>query len=170
MSDNYASCEGGCSCGYLRYSMHSEPLIVHGCHCTWCQRQTGTAFATNALIEAERVEIISGEVKNITVDTPSGSGQRIARCPKCMVAVWSEYLVMTAGITDLVYFIRVGTLDTPARFPPDVHIHTSTKQPWLELPPSVQAVAEYYDTDTTWSAGSLVRRMALKAIIENSTD
>ncbi len=164
--EKFEACHGGCTCRYVRYSVTSEPLVVHGCHCSWCQRQTGTAFATNALIEADRVVITSGRIENTTLNTPSGAGQRIARCPECRVAVWSEYLVMTGGITDLIYFIRVGTLDKPSRFPPDVHIYTSTKQPWLTLPPNAPAVAEYYETEAIWPQKSLERRAALKAIID----
>ncbi|MCI2398554.1 GFA family protein [Aliiroseovarius subalbicans] len=146
--------------------MEDTPLIVHGCHCTWCQRQTGTAFATNALIEADRVTITKGQIENTLIETPGGSGQRIARCPNCKVAVWSEYLVMTSGLTDLIYFIRVGTLDTPESLPPDVHIYTSTKLQWVRLPPGALAVQEYYETDETWSSENLKRRDALRETIE----
>lgn len=162
--------EGGCSCGHVRYRMEANPLIVHGCHCSWCQRQTGTAFATNALIEADRVEILQGEVRNKTIDSPGGSGQRFARCPKCDVAVWSEYLVMTGGVTDLIYFIRVGTLDNPELMPPDVHIYTSTKQPWLVLPKDAYVVEEYYDTEKTWSKDALERRKILRKKIAEGND
>ena len=162
MSSSEEYLEGGCTCGHVRYRMEASPLVVHGCHCSWCQRQTGTAFAVNALIEAERVEVISGEIHNTTVDSPGGSGQRFARCPKCKVAVWSEYLVMTSGITDMVYFIRVGTLDTPERLPPDVHIYTSTKQPWVVLGPDTLAVEEYYETEEVWSPDALERRETLR--------
>lgn len=162
MADSQNTLEGGCTCGHVRYKMEASPLIVHCCHCSWCQRQTGTAFAVNALIEADRVEITHGEVENTTLESPGGSGQKFARCPQCKVTVWSEYLVMTSGITDLIYFIRVGTLDTPDSLPPDVHIYTSTKQPWVLLPPEIQAVEEYYDTEETWSRDSLKRREVLR--------
>lgn len=165
MKKSNAFLEGGCTCGYVRYKMEAAPLIVHCCHCSWCQRQTGTAFAVNALIEADRVELRQGEIHHTTVDSPGGSGQRFARCPKCKIAVWSEYLVMTSGIKDLVYFIRVGTLDAPERLPPDVHIYTSTKQPWVVLPADALVVDEYYDTEKTWSPDSLRRRDILRARI-----
>ena len=166
MSEEFQPCEGGCSCGRVRYRLNDRPFIVHGCHCTWCQRQTGTAFATNALIEAERIDLISGEVENTVVETPSGSGQRIARCPDCHVAVWSEYLVMTGGITDMVYFLRAGTLDDPTLLSPDVHIYTTTKQPWLTLPENVPAVDDFYDVEEISSPESLKRRLALREKIK----
>lgn len=151
--------EGGCTCGHARYKATSDPLIVHCCHCRWCQRQTGASFALNALIEADRVELLQGEVEELTLPSPSGEGQIIARCPKCRVAVWSNYLTMGKSVR----FIRVGTLDDPDRLPPDVHIYTSTKQPWVVLPPKDYVVEEYYVTDETWSKESLERRDVLFA-------
>ena len=154
MADN--TFDGGCTCGHVRYRMTSHPLIVHGCHCRWCQRQTGTSFAQNALIESDRVQILQGDVEETVLDSPSGSGQNIVRCPKCRVAVWSNYLV-TGGDGKDINFIRVGTLDEPDSMPPDVHIYTSTKQPWVLLPPDTPAVEEYYETDAVWSAESIKR-------------
>jgi len=159
MTDKIKGCEGGCTCGHVRYRVKSDPLIVHCCHCRWCQRQTGTAFALNALIEADRVEVLAGEVEEIATASPSGKGQTIARCPSCKVAVWSNYDM--GGLKDRIRFIRVGSLDNPDLMPPDVHIFTSTKQPWVVLPPDDQAVSVFYDYETTWPAESLARRAAL---------
>ena len=149
--------EGGCDCRYLRYRLRSAPLFVHCCHCRWCQRETGSAFALNATIEADRVELLSGEP--LVVDTPSesGEGQRIARCPRCFIAVWSNY----AGSGPWVRFVRVGTLDQPDALPPDIHIYTASKQPWVLLPEDVPAVPGYYDREQYWPAESLRRREAL---------
>jgi len=152
-----ANFTGGCTCGHVRYVMKSKPLIVHGCHCRWCQRQSGAAFAVNALVESDRVEITSGEVTEIVIDSPSGTGQIIARCPRCQVAVWSNYLVFAGSAGELVRFVKVGTLDAPDQFPPDVHIYTSTKQHWVTLCPDTLAVEEYYDTRETWSQASFER-------------
>jgi hypothetical protein len=151
--------EGGCTCRYVRYRMMSAPLIVHCCHCRWCQRETGTAFALNAMIEADRVQLLEGEVQVIDTPSNSGKGQRISRCPKCLVALWSNY----AGAGDVVRFVRVGTLDEPDRLPPDVHIFTASKQPWVELPAGTPAFSEYYKTSEQWPKASLVRRAALLA-------
>ena len=153
--------EGGCACGYVRYEMESNPLIVHCCHCSWCQRQNGSAFAVNALIESDRVRLIEGNVVGIEVPSPSGANQRISRCPKCQVAVWSNYLVMRGGIGELIRFIRVGTLDDPGKLPPDVHIYTSSKQPWVTLPADALAVDEYYVTRDVWPEESLDRLAVL---------
>ena len=107
-------------------------MIVHCCHCRWCQRQTGSAFAINALVEADNVEVTAGDVDEVATASPSGKGQTIARCPKCHVAVWSNYYMN--GLKDLIRFVRVGTLDNPDAMPPDVHIFTESKQPWVVLP------------------------------------
>lgn len=153
--------DGGCACGYVRYRMNSSPLIVHCCHCSWCQRQNGSAFAVNALVEADRVHLLQGDVVDVEVPSPSGANQRISRCPKCQVAVWSYYLVASGGIGERIRFIRVGTLDDPKRIPPDVHIYTSSKQPWFEMPADALAVEEYYVTKEVWPKESLERLTAL---------
>lgn len=143
------SCEGGCGCGQVRYKLVSDPLIIHCCHCRWCQRQTGAAFALNALFEAKHVVLTKGIVNEIMTPSPSGLGQTIARCPKCQVAVWSNYYM--GGLREKIRFIRVGTLDNPDLLPPDIHIFTESKQPWVILPPEDEAVEEFYEWKDIWS-------------------
>jgi len=149
--------EGACTCGHVRFRMTSDPLFVHCCHCRWCQRESGAAFALNALIEADRVELLSGEVEIVDTPSESGKGQRISRCPDCRVAVWSNY----GGGGDSVRFVRVGTLFDPDRLPPDIHIFTSSKQPWVILPEGVPAFEAYYRTSEQWPEASLERRKTL---------
>lgn len=149
--------EGGCTCRATRYRLASSPLFVHCCHCRWCQRETGTAFALNALFEADRVVLVRGDPEVIDTPSASGRGQRITRCPECRVAVWSNY----AGAGDAVRFVRVGTLDHPDQFPPDIHIYTESKQPWVVLPAAMPAVPQYYDIEQHWPEDSLQRRRLL---------
>lgn len=144
--------------------MTAKPLFVHCCHCTWCQRETGAAFALNAMIEADRVVLLQGDVEVIDTPSLSGKGQKIARCPKCRVALWSNY----AGAGDAVRFVRVGTLDEAAGFPPDIHIFTSSKQPWVVLPEGAPAVLEFYKIAERWPKESLERRAALMAVRQQS--
>jgi hypothetical protein len=151
--------EGGCTCRAVRYRLTSSPLFVHCCHCRWCQRETGSAFALNALIETSRVEQLSGSVELVDTPSQSGKGQKIARCARCKVAVWSHY----AGAGDAVRFVRVGTLDAPDRCPPDIHIFTSSKQPWVTLSGATTVVAEYYRASDYWPPASLERRAAVRA-------
>ena len=153
------SFEGGCDCRYIRYRLTDKPLFVHCCHCRWCQRETGSAFVLNAMIEADRVELLHGEVDVVHTPSHSGKGQKIARCPTCRIAVWSNY----AGGGDAVRFVRVGTLDEPDRFPPDVHIFTASKQPWVVLPPGTPAFAEFYDPKKQWPAATIERRRAAQS-------
>ena len=146
--------EGGCFCGAVRYRLTSEPMFVHCCHCLNCQRQTGSAFVINLLIEADRLEV-EGEVQAVDVPRDDGSTQRISRCPACQVAVFSEY-----G-PPAVKFVRGGTLDDPAAVVPDVHIYTRSKLPWVTLPESVPAFENYYDSKQLWPATSLERLRAV---------
>jgi hypothetical protein len=134
--------------------METAPLIVHCCHCRWCQRETGTAFALNALIEAERVAHLESQPDIIDTPSQSGKGQRIARCPSCRVALWSNY----AGAGPIIRFVRVGTLDAPDVLRPDIHIFTASRQPWVVLPQDVPAVPEFYEIERYWSPESLARR------------
>ena len=147
--------EGGCACGAVRYRLTSEPMFVHCCHCLNCQRQTGSAFVINALIESDRVELLAGEPVPVDAPRDDGSAQRIFRCPTCQVAVYSEY-----GRPE-VKFVRAGTLDQPSSVSPDVHIFTRSKLPWVMLPESVPAVEVYYDRHELWPAESLERLDAL---------
>jgi hypothetical protein len=159
MTDTSINFEGGCDCRHVRYRMVGKPLIVHCCHCRWCQRETGAAFALNAMIEADRVQLLSGEVVVIETPSNSGKGQRISRCPRCCLALWSNY----AGAGEVLRFLRVGTLDDPDSLAPDVHIFTASKQPWVILPPGVPSFAEYYRSSQVWPKESLERRAAALA-------
>jgi hypothetical protein len=148
--------DGGCACGAARYRLTSAPMFIHCCHCLDCQRQTGSAFVLNALIEADRVILRSGDVRPIAVPTDSGSPHQIFRCATCQTALWSVY-----GGRSVLRFVRVGTLDKPAALSPDVHIYTRSKVPWLTLPSTVPAFEAYYDSRQVWPAASLERRRAL---------
>jgi hypothetical protein len=148
--------EGGCACGEVRYRLTTDPLFTHCCHCLNCQRQTGSAFVINLLIEADRVELVSGEPQPVDVPRDDGSSQTIFRCPTCQVAVFSRYGRPEAR------FVRGGTLDEPSSITPDVHIFTRSKLPWITLPESVPAFEVYYDRHALWPAASLERLEAIK--------
>jgi len=164
-SSEHFPLEGGCDCGSLRYRMETAPLFVHCCHCRWCQRESGASFALNAMIEADRITLLRGEPEIVDTPSASGKGQRIARCPACRIAVWSNY----AGAGPSVRFVRVGTLDQPDRLPPDIHIFAASKQPWVVLPEGIPAVPEYYDRDRYWPRESLDRRSALIAKLDGAS-
>src|SRR6185437_1091375 len=105
--DGICVMEGRCTCAGVRYRLEDPPMIVHCCHCTWCQRETGSAFVLNAVIESSRVTLLSGAPEPVLTPSASGRGQKIMRCPQCKVALWSHY--PQAG--DRIAFVRVGTLD-----------------------------------------------------------
>jgi hypothetical protein len=149
--------EGRCTCGKVRYRMTDSPLVVHCCHCTWCQRETGSAFALNAMIEMGKLELLAGAVEEVETPSASGKGQVYVRCPDCKIALWSHY----SGAGRKVAFVRVGTLLDPSACPPDVHIFTSTKLPWVILPEGVPVRAEYYARKDIWRPEALARREAL---------
>ena len=151
--------DGGCDCRRIRYRLLAPPLFVHCCHCRWCQRESGSAFALNAMIETERVQLLAGTPELVDTPSESGRGQQIARCPHCRIALWSHY----AGAGRLVAFVRAGTLDEPDRLPPDIHIYTASKQPWVVIPPGARAVPEYYERKSCWPAESLQRLASLRA-------
>jgi hypothetical protein len=145
--------EGGCACGAVRYRLESAPMFVHCCHCKDCQRQTGSAFVLNALMETNRLTVLKGEVSRSPMPTDSGRPHGIDRCVRCGTAVWSEY-----GGLAVLRFVRVGTLDDPSALGPDVHIYTRSKLPWVTVPEGVPAFEAYYDAKKLWPAASLERR------------
>lgn len=152
--------DGGCTCGAVRYRLISRPLFVHCCRCTWCQRETGSAFVLNALIESDLVELLQGSPQLVMTPSQSGEGQKIFRCPECQIAVWSNY---ATAVKNRMRFVRAGTLDEPGRLPPDIHIFTASKPDWLELPPGIPSVEQYYDRKIFWPEDSLARYAKLKA-------
>lgn len=158
MTDREPFATGRCTCGEVVYRLEDRPMFVHCCHCTWCQRQTGSAFALNAIIEASRVTLVEGKVDSHMLPTPSGRGQKLSRCPGCRVVLWSNYM----GLGEAVNFVRVGTLDDPSLVPPDIHIFTDTKAPWVTLPEDLPAMTGFYDRREHWPADSLDRLKALR--------
>ena len=153
MADTF---EGRCGCGAVRYRLESPPMFVHCCHCRDCQRQTGSAFVLNALIETNRLTVLSGETAPHLMPTDSGRPHTVFRCTACGTAMWSEY-----GGAKPLRFVRVGTLEQPSALPPDVHIYTRSKLPWVALPEGVPAFEAYYDSKKLWPAASLERRRAI---------
>ena len=155
MPSDHTPLTGGCTCGRIRYRLARPPMFTQACHCTWCQRETGSAFVVNAQIEATFLRLDAGLPDRVDTPSASGRGQRIARCPDCHVALWSTYS------NPDVRFLRVGTLDDPGACPPQAMIYTTTRQTWFDLPAGIPAFDAYYDMATLWPAESLARRAAL---------
>jgi len=149
--------QGGCICGAVRYRLKTDPMFVHCCHCTWCQRETGSAFAVNALMETSNIEILIGAPEPVATPSASGKGQTIVRCLSCRTAVWSHY----HGSGPKIGFVRVGTLDHPHDVKPDVHIFTASRRPWVNLTNEKNVFEEYYDAEALWPEDSKTRRAAI---------
>jgi hypothetical protein len=147
---------GSCFCGAVHYRLTAPPMFVNCCHCRDCQKQTGGAFAINAIIETDRIELLSGAPQPTTMPTDSGRPHDVYRCPICQTAIWSDY-----GRRRVLSFLRVATLDDPTLFPSDAHIFTRSKLPWVRLPEGARAFEIYYDLQKEWPAESLARRKAV---------
>lgn len=152
--------DGGCACGLVRYRMHEAPMFVHACHCTRCQRETGSPFAHHAMIEFSAFSVLAGQPEFVLVPTDSGNKHWVARCPDCRTAMWNEHGSRKA----ITRYVRVGTLDDPTAFPPLAHIFVRSKQPWLTLDDGAPQHAGYYDAAKTWPKESLARYAAAKAV------
>lgn len=150
-----ATLRGRCSCGAVRYELLSEPMFTHCCHCLDCQRQTGSAFVINGLIETDRIRMISDEPVAFPQPTDSGHPHDIYRCAACGTALWSDY-----GGRPWLRYVRIGTLADPGAVVPDVHIYTRSKRPWVGLPGDVPQFAEFYELKALWPKEALARRFA----------
>lgn len=144
---------GHCGCGEIVFRLNHAPLFTHCCHCTWCQRESGSAFALNAMIESDKVELIKGTPQWMTLPSASGFGQQVAHCGSCKVNLWSHY----GGMGPLVSFVRVGTLKNARDISPDIHIFTSTRVAWLNQVSGIPEVEAFYDRQTFWPTASLDR-------------
>jgi hypothetical protein len=148
---------GGCACGKVRYRLTAKPLFTHCCHCTVCQRMTGSAFVINAMIEASRIKLTSGAPEPVRVPASGGAWHAIFRCPDCQTGLWSQY-----GKGAVIRYLRVGTLDDAAALPPQAHIFVRSKLPWLTLPPDAETYRTWYDRENRWPTSSLQRLAAAK--------
>jgi len=149
--------KGQCSCGEIQFEMIENPLFTHACHCKNCQRQSGSAHALNAMIETKCVNVLSGTSEGVKVETGSGMGQTIHRCPSCKIGLWSTYAAFGDGFS----FVRVGSLEDPGQYPPDINIFTKSKQPWVTLLDNIPATEEFYDPNETWPKAALERMQAV---------
>ena len=148
---------GSCHCGAVKYRLTSPPMFVNCCHCTDCQRQSGSAFAVNAMIETSRIEMLAGAPEPIAMRTESGRPHDIHRCPTCKTALWSDY-----GHRPALRFVRVATLDHPSALPPNAHIFVRSKLPWVTLPEGAHAYDVFYDFEKEWPPESLARLAAIR--------
>ena len=125
MTEDAEHYDGHCTCGAVRYRMTSRPLFVHCCHCRWCQRETGAAFALNAMIEADRVVLLVGR----TGIGDDAFGERQGPEDRALSHLPRGGVEQLCRRRRQVRFVRVGTLAEPDRMPPDIHIFTHRSSP-----------------------------------------
>jgi len=154
--DPTSALRGGCACGAVRYRLRAAPMFVQCCHCRDCQRQTGGPFVVNGQIETDQIVLEGAAPQPVSMPTDSGRAHDVYRCADCQTAVWSDY-----GRRPALRFLRICTLDDPAACPPDAHIFTRTRLPWVTLPEATPAFPVYYDMAALWPAASLSRRRAI---------
>lgn len=155
--------DGSCRCGKVRIRLTDAPFAIHCCHCRSCQCESGSAFALNGLVEADRLVVVSGAPERVETPSDSGKGQSVWRCPDCEIALWSTF----GGMGEKAAFVRMGTMDEPDLFPPDLHIFTRSKQPWVVLPEGAPAFEGYYSQkqyDELFGAERAARYRTLRGI------
>ncbi|MDP6473582.1 MAG: GFA family protein [Alphaproteobacteria bacterium] len=145
--------KGRCACGAVSYEIDRTPLIVHACHCSDCQRLTGSAFAINLVFEAKAVTTTSGAPESVKLDSPSGHPHEVFLCKACSTNLWSKYHAVPYEIL----YVRGGTLDDSSKMPRPVHIFTRSKQAWFKPPESARAFPGFYEVEDVWPAESLER-------------
>jgi hypothetical protein len=117
---------GGCLCGGVRYRFTGEPLAYYACHCTDCQRQTGSAFGLSMIVHREAVEVLRGEPRLFEVSMPDGRTKRGRCCPECPVRLWGEPVKLPQLL-----ILRPGTFDDPGVHEPFGDIWTQSARPWV---------------------------------------
>ena len=152
-AEEFTPLKGACGCGQVKYQLQAKPLFTHVCHCTYCQRESGSAFALNGFVETHHVQLLEGETESVNVPTNSGGGQNIMRCPKCKIGLWSYY----SGAGEAICLLRMGTLEERKAVKPDIHIFTSTQQGWLTFDDDIPKVENYYKKEDYWPEESKQR-------------
>lgn len=144
---------GSCFCGAVRYQLLTPPLFCYACHCSDCQKATGSVFACFTTIEAEHLVSIGATTPHLTRRVrPSGLVRVAASCPQCGTILWA------GGDKDPVTTdVRTGTLDHPELMEPDLHAYIESKIPWIELPAGARTCKGAYDFRTAWPKSSLKR-------------
>ena len=125
--------EGGCLCGKVHYSGEAEPIFVGVCHCTSCQKASGTAFNTVVAVPKAAVSV-SGPVSTYQGRGDTGKATYRRFCPECASPIAIEAEVMAD-----VVMIPVGTLDDTSAIKPAMQIYCDSAQPWVQLGGGLQS-------------------------------
>jgi hypothetical protein len=144
--------DGGCACGAVRYRLLKPPLFVHCCHCTRCQRESGTAYVAHGMIERANLEW-DGEVTAVRLPTDSKTRHEIVHCAACLTPLWGQH----GRQPSVMVYLKVGTFDAPERCPPNAHIFVRSKLAWVAINPDIPQFARYYNAAKVWPQESLER-------------
>jgi hypothetical protein len=123
---------GGCHCGAVRYEISAAPILTYTCHCTDCQRITGTAFSLAIIVPENAFRLVKGEPRSVERIADSGRVNVRLLCPDC--GCWISGLGRPDASGELVRRVRAGTLDDRSWLRPTEHYFTRSKQPWVMLP------------------------------------
>ena len=125
---------GGCLCGAVRYEYDGQPGKSSYCHCDDCKRATGGPYTVGVLSKADKLRIVSGNVKGYT--TRADSGRKITRqfCPEC-----GSPLFTRAEVCPDLVFIKAGSLDEPELIEPSYQTWTEREVPWAHINPALPA-------------------------------
>ena len=119
---------GGCLCDLIRYRLTDEPLTLYVCHCTDCQRRTGSAFALSMVVLKSALELLQGDPRTYAV-TSDGLQRRGKFCAECSTRLWGEPVKFPQVVV-----VQPGTLDDTTWLHPIGHIWTRSAQPWVSIP------------------------------------
>ena len=147
--ENNEKLKGGCICGQVKYYITEKPLFTQACHCKDCKVLTGSSYVVNSSV-LENTLIVEGEVSSTELKAGSGASYKTYFCTKCGNYVYADYDSAVGRLT-----VRTKTLDNSEKFPPQVHIFTKDKDPWLNLSEDVICFKEMYDQKKTWPEESL---------------
>ena len=125
---------GGCQCGAIRYEVAGEPRQVVACHCTDCQRQSGSAFGMTMVVEVSAFRITAGTPRIYHSTSSTGRAKAGAFCPDCGTRIYHQPQWRKGTIS-----VKPGTLDDTTWLQPQIHIWTASKQPWVTIPEGVEA-------------------------------
>jgi hypothetical protein len=137
---------GQCLCGATAYRVNEEPLTYYACHCTDCQRRTGTAFALSMIVRRGALELLRGEPGFYLAMLPDGRRKAGRLCSACGTRLWGDPRIADIAV------VQAGTLEQPCGLEPVAHIWTRSAQPWLVWP----ADARRYETQPA-QPGELAR-------------
>jgi hypothetical protein len=120
--------KGGCQCDKLRFELSAPPLMLYACHCTNCQKQTGSAFVLSTAIVENTFSFIEGEPAKVEWTADSETQRYGLYCSDCGGRICNGQ-TPSIGVLSL----RAGTFDEKSWVRPAAHIWVKSAQPWIKF-------------------------------------